>query len=102
MVITDSLGGVVDDSITDHNQTVYRFYVHLMENEEGGFSAIVLNLPGAGSSGSTEVEALERVQEAISGVIEEYAETGEELPFDNSYRSALPTIGKFKWIVMHA
>ncbi len=57
------------------------FLVEVIPEEDGTFSAVVLNLPGAGSCGDTEAEAIENVKEAIAGVMEEYAESGDEVPW---------------------
>ena len=63
--------------------TAYRCIVCLIEEEDGGFSAVCLNLPGACSCGDTEEKALENVREAITGVIKSYLENGEKIPWDN-------------------
>lgn len=52
------------------------------EDEPGMFSAIAWNLPGAGSSGSTEAEAIERAKEAVAGVLESYAENDAPVPWE--------------------
>ena len=57
------------------------FLIEFIPEDDGTFSAIVLNLPGAGSCGDTEAEALENVREALTGVMEEYAESGEGVPW---------------------
>src|SRR5574340_300579 len=78
----------------------YRCHVCLIPERGGGFSAIVLNLPGCGSCGDTEEEALANVQEAIRGVIESYREDVAEIPWKDSTRQRSPGRAKAKWIVV--
>ncbi len=66
--------------------------------EPGGFSGIVLNLPGAGSSGKTVKETLDRVAEAVCGVIETYRQDRMEVPWAHSYD--VPGGVLVKWIVV--
>jgi predicted RNase H-like HicB family nuclease len=83
-------------------RTAYRCHVGLIREEDGSFSAIVLNLPGAGSCGETEQEALENVREAILGVIESYLASGEEIPWKDSESEDIPAGAKTKWILVNA
>ncbi|MFW9873061.1 MAG: type II toxin-antitoxin system HicB family antitoxin [Candidatus Thorarchaeota archaeon] len=46
--------------------------VWLIPEKEGGFSAIMPNLPGCCSQGETEEEALKNIREAFSGITESY------------------------------
>jgi predicted RNase H-like HicB family nuclease len=80
----------------------YRCHVCLVREEDGSFSAIVLNLPGAGSCGDTEEEALQNVREAIHGLIESYSEAGQEIPWKNSTSDDIPNGAKQKWILVNA
>lgn len=57
------------------------FTLGIIQEDDGGFSAIALNLPGAGSCGDTEAEAVENAREAISGVLETYEELGQGVPW---------------------
>ena len=57
------------------------FLVELIPEDDGSFSAVVINLPGVGSCGDTEAEAIENVKEAMTGVLEEYTESGEDVPW---------------------
>ena len=43
----------------------YRCHVLLIQEEDGTYSGIVMNLPGAGSCGDTEEETLANVREAV-------------------------------------
>ena len=60
----------------------HRCHIALIR-ESDGVSAIVMNLPGAGSCGNTEEEALSNVREAISGVIESYGQGA--IPWTQNY-----------------
>ena len=54
----------------------YRCHLAISRDEDGSVSVVVLNLPGAGSCGKTEEEAIANAREAIQGVIESYLEDG--------------------------
>ena len=82
--------------------TTYRCHVCLIPEEDGSFSAIVVNLPGAGSCGDTEEEALENVREAILGVIESYIASGEEIPWKDAESEDIPAGAKHKWMLVNA
>ena len=47
-----------------------KYTVVLEKEEEGGYSAQCLELPGAISQGETKQEALKNIKEAISAVLE--------------------------------
>src|SRR5580698_5551262 len=57
--------------------------VILIPEEEGGFSAHALRLPGCVSQGETEVEALSNISEAFRGVIETHRALGNSIPWRN-------------------
>ncbi len=84
----------------------YRCHIGLIKEDDGQFSAIVLNLAGTGSCGDTEEEALNNVREAVLGVIESYLESGEEIPWMNSISETsaedIPEGAKLTWILVNA
>ena len=84
--------------------TAYRLHVLVSkdEDQDDSFSAIVLNLPGAGSSGTTEEEALENVKEAVRGILEDYKDSGEEIPWKDTSKVCIPPGAKQKWIIVDA
>jgi predicted RNase H-like HicB family nuclease len=82
--------------------TTYRCHVGLIREDDGSFSAIVLNLPGAGSCGDTEEEALQNVREAVLGVIESHLDAGEEVPWTDSASEDIPADATHKWIDVSA
>jgi len=59
-------------------------------DSEGGFSAIALNLPGAGSCGETEVEAVENAREAIRAVLDMHADRGQGIPWREVTDTIIP------------
>ena len=80
----------------------YRFHILLTKDDADSFSALVLNLPGTGSCGRTEEEAMERVKEAIRGSLEEYTESGQAIPWKDSSNMDIPSGAKQKWIILDA
>ena len=87
-----------------HSSKGYRIHVLLTKDEDDmdSFSAVVLNLPGAGSSGATEEEALENAKEAVRGVLEEYKASGRDIPWKDSSTISIPPGAKQKWIILNA
>lgn len=81
----------------------YRCHLAIVKDSDDLFSAIALNLPGAGSSGSTESEAIANARDAIGGVITEYLESDGEIPWEDieSYREQIPQDAKLKWILVN-
>ena len=65
-------------------------------------SVIALNLPGVGSMGDTEEEALANFREAAKGVLESYTESGEKIPWKPSCGSDdIPAGATHKWIIVN-
>jgi len=56
-----------------------KFTVVLRKEEEGGYSAQCLELPGAISQGETKKETLTNIREAIEGYLEAFPEELEQL-----------------------
>ena len=56
------------------------YYVQLIPDDDG-FSAIVLNLPGAASQGNTAAEALRNATEAIEGCVAQYEADEQPIPW---------------------
>jgi predicted RNase H-like HicB family nuclease len=79
----------------------YRCHVLLLKEEDGAHSALVLNLPGVGSCGDTEEEAMRNVREAATGAIESYLAAGESIPWIDSIGAEIPDTAKQKWILVH-
>jgi predicted RNase H-like HicB family nuclease len=80
----------------------YRCHVLLIQEEDGTYSGIVMNLPGAGSCGDTEEETLANVREAVRGVIDSCRAHGEEIPWSESSGRDMPAGAKQQWILVDA
>ena len=78
----------------------YAVHLLIVPEEDGRFSAVAINLPGAGSCGDTKEEAIENAKEAVKGVLESYKESGESIPWKDSRKDKTP--GEKKWINVHA
>ena len=68
--------------------------VALIEEDEGGYSVIALNLPGAASQGETKEEALANIRDAAIGCLEEYETCGEEVPWVDVSQEDIPAGAK--------
>ena len=82
--------------------TAYRCHICIIKEDDGTFSAIVLNLPGCGSCGDTEEAAIANVREAVLGVIESHHEADEAIPWRDADNSDIPNGAKQKWILVDA
>lgn len=83
----------------------YRCHICMIRDDVGTVSAIVLNLPGCGSCGDTEEEALQNVREAIAGVIGSYRDEGARIPWIDSMKAEVmaevPKGATLRWIVVN-
>lgn len=78
----------------------YRFRVLLTKEDDGTFSAVALNLPGVTSAGDTVDEALANFHDAATLALESYAESGDAIPWKNTYGTAIPHCAEEKWIIV--
>ena len=79
-----------------------RCHVAILREDDGTFSAIVLNLPGAGSCGDSEDEAIANIRESVIGVVESYLHAGERIPWAEPTSYKIPEGAKLKWILVNA
>lgn len=79
----------------------YRCHVCVFRDDDG-FSAVVLNLPGVGSCGDTEDEAMQNIREAVIGAIECYNDANETIPWRDSSQEDIPSGSVQKWIIVNA
>ncbi len=79
-----------------------RFHLLVSQDEEGVFSAVVLNLPGVGSCGDSADEAVENAKEAIAGALESFEADHEAIPWRNSSSLEIPAEAQERWITLHA
>ncbi|MEI8371386.1 MAG: type II toxin-antitoxin system HicB family antitoxin [Planctomycetota bacterium] len=96
-----SIAGSFSEDV-EWKQTRYRCLVCLIPEEDGTWSALVLSLPGTGSCGPTKEEALNRVHEAIDGLIESYTEDGTTIPWCVPSAETIPSNAELAWIVVNA
>ncbi len=84
------------------NPRVYRCHLAILKDAEDEFSVLVLNLPGSGSSATTEKEAITRAKEAVAGVIASYNNQNEEIPWLSSGSYEIPEGAKSQWVIVDA
>jgi len=101
--VSVNTAGKVDVSGAGWTQAKYfRFHVLITKEDDGALSVIALNLPGVGSMGDTEEEALANFREAAKGVLESYTESGEKIPWKPSCGSDdIPVGATYKWIIVN-
>jgi predicted RNase H-like HicB family nuclease len=80
----------------------FRCQILVERDDQGIYSAVVGNLPGVGSCGATEEEALMRVREAIIGTLESYADSAMDIPWTAPVASGELGDSCQHWIVVHA
>ena len=78
-----------------------RFHLLVSQDEDGVFSAVVLNLPGVGSCGDSAEEAVENAKEAIAGALESFEADHEAIPWRDSASIDIPAEAQEKWITLH-
>ena len=82
----------------------YKIHLLITQDEEENsysYSAIALNLPGAGSCGDTEAEAIKNAKDAILGVIASYNDAGTAIPWKDTSEEEIPFAAKQKWIFVY-
>ena len=78
------------------------FHVVICPDEDGpGYYVYAVNLPGAVSQGSTEIEATIRIREALKGLLQLYREMGEGIPWAID-DDPIPADAIEKWIYVNA
>ena len=78
-----------------------RCHIGFVPENDGTWSAIVLNLPGVGSCGKTFEEARLNVRESIVAAIESYSLSGEDIPWEDSEPSDIPDGAILRWIIVN-
>lgn len=90
----------IDDPVW--NPPSYRCHLAITREDDSVISVIVLNLPGIGSCGDSEEEAVENVREAIQGAIEGYKANSADIPWRDDTNYSIPDGAKQKWILVDA
>ncbi len=84
----------------DKNPKSYRAHVLLIPEDDGTVSAAVVNLPGVGSCGDSEEEAIANVREAFAAAVESYLEAGKKIPWRDATNDDVND-KRCIWIVVH-
>ncbi len=98
-IVSNDLGYSFRVGELRYSPKAYRCHLAILPDEEGGFSVLVLNLPGTGSCGKTEAEAIAHAKEAVLAVIESYEEDKTVVPWIDEYK--IPATAKLVWILVH-
>ncbi|MDZ4819332.1 MAG: type II toxin-antitoxin system HicB family antitoxin [Planctomycetota bacterium] len=85
----DQLGSGPDGEFTDHSDGQCTVILNL--EEDGGYSAIALDLAGVGSQGNDLDEALANFKEAFAAAAEEFSAHDESIPWNEGCNSDLVT-----------
>lgn len=80
----------------------FRCHLAISRDDEGRFSAVVLNLPGTGSCGDTKEEAIANAREAVLGAIESYRDEQLEIPWTDSTNCRAEPDVEYRWITLNA
>ena len=80
-----------------------RVDVRVISEDEGGFSVYAARLPGACSQGETKEEAMENIQDAVSGLMEQYEADGVDIPWLPDAETPEPGPEEIRcWVVIDA
>jgi len=102
MTVLDHNSPAVDwKDMSKLTERVYECRVWLCPEDEGGYSAIVPSLPGVASQGETQEETLDGIKEAFQGVVAEYLEAKEEIPWCHDITRQKPNSTIEKWILVN-
>ena len=104
MSFLNFLGGPtahINQGETIPNPRSYRCHVAILRDEDGGFSVVVLNLPGIGSCGDSKEEALSNAREAIEAAIQSWIEDGIDFPWVDQTKYEIPEGAEQKWILVN-
>jgi antitoxin HicB len=78
----------------------YECRVLLIPEDEGGYSAHAMRLPGVVSEGETIEEALANVREAFVGAVRAYLDSGREIPWADADVEKSRNVEE-RWIVVN-
>lgn len=97
--INEDVGNSISEN-GDDNEKSYRICVAIIQEEEGDYSALGLNLPGCVSCGETAEEALENFRESAQEVLASYIDAGEEIPWEPVKNECIPSGAILKQIIV--
>ena len=75
-----------------------QIHMRLLQEEDGGYSVIALNLPGAASSGDTVKEAVANLRDAVRELLASYADLNKPVPWRDSREKNTPETDQ--WIMI--
>lgn len=75
------------------SSSIVRCHVGFLREDDGTYSAIVLNLPGCGTCGDTIEDATHHLSDAVNATLDSY---GNNPPWISNYE--LPTDMDIRWI----
>ncbi len=90
------------EALSGGHQREYRCHIAVLSDDDGRFSVLVMNLPGAGSCGDSKQEAIANVREAVIGVIDSYIKDGLDIPWLDPSRYSVPEGAEQEWILVNA
>jgi predicted RNase H-like HicB family nuclease len=93
--------GNPEPSVPADRKDAYRVHFHIVPEDDGTYSAVALNLPGAGSCGDTVAAAVENATEAVHGILESYLADGEKIPWADSSAMSVPDGDEQTWVTVH-
>ena len=83
--------------------TAFQANIVVFEDDDGSYSAIVENLPGANGTGDSEADAIESAKESIQGLIESYAARNLPTPWVTDIKKTSRREGATEhWVIVHA
>ena len=102
MTVLDQASQVVElDIWNEVRLPAYECRAWVCPEPEGGYSAVVPSLPGVVTQGETVDETIENVKEAFRGVVAEYTENKEAIPWCHDIVREKPHGAIEKWILVN-
>ena len=86
---------------TTENPPRVRCHMAILREDDGSFSAIALNLPGIGSCGDSEEEAIANASQAVTAAVESFREDGDPVPWAAPGEYSIPDGAKLVWILVN-
>jgi len=79
----------------------YRCDLALVKEDDGTYTAHVLNLPGADTCGDTESEAIDNAKESVAALVDSYTSAGKQVPWTDPARSGIPEGAQRKQVLVN-
>jgi predicted RNase H-like HicB family nuclease len=101
IIESESYARSVAPHVEWQNNSAYRCDVYVEQDDNGRYTAYVLNLPGAASDGDSVEEAIENVAESVRGLILVYKDSGEAIPWKDYTNEDIPANARRKRILVN-